>query len=189
MHQTMTSTTERNYIQLIALIIAMMVVIFSRLISTSYTDACGCLGHQAGIHSFGKKFMRALCLWIAPMPVRYRRGILARIVFISSLVLSTVLFGMGSLANLDFWAIAILFFPFQLALFACGMMPIGSALVPMEFGKRLDFAAYTTLLGLITVGSIIKGHQKFTFLLSNPGALVRRRPVFLLDATGVIIPQ
>jgi hypothetical protein len=47
--------------------------------------------------------------------------------------------------------------------------------------KLLPTTAFTKFRG------IIEGHRKFTFLMSNPGALVRRRQVFSLASTRPIV--
>lgn len=54
-------------------------------------------------------------------------------------------------------------------------------------GRGLGRVAEVAMLGRLW--GIIEGHQKVPFLVSNPGALARRCPVFLLGATRVIVAQ
>lgn len=55
--------------------------------------------------------------------------------------------------------------------------------------KGLPLFAFRALFGRGRFWGIMGLHQKFTFLVSNPGALARRRLVFLLSFTPVSIPQ
>lgn len=55
--------------------------------------------------------------------------------------------------------------------------------------RGFPLATFATLFGWDRIWGIMEGHQKFTFLVSNPGALARRCPVLLLATTRVIIAQ
>lgn len=58
-------------------------------------------------------------------------------------------------------------------------------------GRKFGLLSATTLT--VAIGNIVRGiigvHRELTFLVSNPGALARRCPVFLSVVTGVIISQ
>ena len=138
-------------------------------------------------------FQSAVCMVVIthPLVVMFSMGFAPSSRLISDAILVGIIPTTLAFGNLVSVCRGIPFRILGSACFAPSLKAIRPILVAMKVFSCGGFilTAFGAMFQWGSFGGMIRAHQKFTFLVSNPGTLARRCPVFLLAFTGVIIPQ